>query len=121
MRSSIEICSTLHSAIESCDVERMLNLYADNAELRVIDRNHPPSQPLEIHGKQAIGSYLRDIYGREMTHRVLGEVVGRNGLSFSEDCEYPDGTHVFGSFTVELEGGMIVRETEVQAWDETRH
>lgn len=121
MRSTSDVCNSLHSAIESCDVESMLNLYADNAELRVIDRNHPPSHPLELHGKKAIGTYLRDIYGREMTHKVINEVVGSNGLSFSEDCEYPDGTRVLGNLTVELKDGKIIRETEVQAWDESRH
>lgn len=121
MRSTSEICNTLHFAIESCDVDSMLSLYADNAELRVIDRDHPPSRPMELHGKQAIAGYLRDVYGREMRHQVIDEVVGRNGLSFSEDCQYPDGTRVFGNITLELEDGMIVRETEVQAWDETLH
>ncbi len=121
MKSTSEVCSTLHSAIESCDVDSMLSLYADNAELRVIDRDHPPSKPLELHGKQAIAGYLRDVYGREMSHRVLDEVVGSNSLSFSEDCLYPDGTRVFGNFTLELDDGKIIRETEVQAWDETLH
>ncbi len=121
MKSSSEIYNTLHFAIESCDVDGMLSLYAENAEVRVIDRDHPPSRPLELHGKQAIGSYLRDVYGREMRHQVVDEVVGKRGLSFSEDCRYPDGTRVFGNITLELEDGMIVRETEVQAWDETLH
>lgn len=121
MRSTSDVCNSLHSAIENCDVDSMLNLYADNAEMRVIDRDHPPSKPLELRGKEAISTYLRDVYGREMTHRVVNEVVGRNNLSYSEDCQYPDGTRVFGNFMVEIDGGMIVRETEVQAWDETRH
>lgn len=121
MRSTSDVCNTLHSAIENCDVDSMLNLYDDNAEMRVIDRDNPPSRPLELHGKQAIAGYLRDVYGREMTHQVVDEVIGRNNLSFSESCEYPDGTRVFGNFTVELDGGKIIRETEVQAWDETVH
>lgn len=121
MKSTSEVCNTLHSAIEHCDVESMLSLYADDAEMRVIDRDHPPSHPLELHGKQAIAGYLRDVYGRKMTHQVLDEVVGSDSLSFSEDCLYPDGTRVFGNFILELEEGMIVRETEVQAWDETVH
>lgn len=121
MKSTSQVCKSLHSAIESRDVERMLSLYAEEAQLRVIDRNHPPSHPLSLQGKAAIGDFLRDIYGREMTHRVRDEVIGENGLSFSEDCEYPDGTRVFGNITVELKDGKIIRETEVQAWDETRH
>lgn len=121
MKSTTEVCSTLHTAIERCDVDGMLSLYADNAEMRVIDRDHPPSRPLELHGKQAIARHLRDVYGRKMTHQVLDEVVGTDSLSFSEDCQYPDGTRVFGNIILELEDGMIVRETEVQAWDETLH
>lgn len=119
--STSDVCTTLHRAIEGCDVEEMLSLYADNAEMRVIDRDHPPSRPLELHGKQAIAGYLQDVYGRDMSHRVIDEVVGTNSLSFSEDCQYPDGTRVFGNITLELDGGKIVRETEVQAWDETLH
>ncbi len=121
MQTVSDICKTLHSAIENCDVERMINLYADNAELRIIDRNHPPSRPLELRGKQAIAGHLRDIFGRQMTHKVVNEVVGNDNLSFSEECQYPDGTRVYGNATLSLINGKIMRETEVQAWDETMH
>lgn len=119
METSATICSTLHEAIEHRDIERMLSLYADNAELKVVDRDHPPSHPLELRGKPAIEGYLRDIFGRDMTHRVLDEVVGEDRLSFTEDCTYGDGTHVFVSSTINLQGDKIAREVEVQAWDET--
>lgn len=121
MRSASDVCNTLHSAIENCDLDSMLSLYSDKAELRIIDRDHPPSHPLELRGKAAISEYLSDIFSREMTHQVVNPVVGNNSLAFSENCKYPDGTRVFGSYSVELENGMIVRETDVQAWDETVH
>jgi ketosteroid isomerase-like protein len=121
MQSTMDICNALHSALEARDLDSMLSLYADDAELRVVDSTHPPSRPLELCGKQAISAHFRDIFDREMTHKVIDEVVGSDRLSFSEDCEYPDGTHVYGNATIELRDGKIVREVEVQAWDEIMH
>jgi ketosteroid isomerase-like protein len=121
MQTPMEVCNSLHSAREDRDLDRMLSLYADDAELRIVDTTHPPSRPLELCGKQAITAHFRDIFGREMTHKVIDEVVGSDRLSFSEDCEYPDGSHVYANATLELRDGKIVREVEVQAWDETMH
>jgi hypothetical protein len=53
-----------------------------------------------------------------MTHSVENEVVGDNRIAFFEACEYPDGTHVLGAETLELRDGKIVRQVNVEAWDE---
>lgn len=111
------VSSNLHKAIEGRDVDLLLSLYDDNAELRVIDRNHPPSSPLEMRGKQAISQYFTDILQRDMTHKVQDEVIGDNKMSFTDSCQYPDGTKVFSSSTLEFRNGKIVREVEVQEWD----
>jgi hypothetical protein len=37
-----------------------LSLYADDAVLRRIDRNNPPSSPFELRGKEQIAGYWRD-------------------------------------------------------------
>jgi hypothetical protein len=70
-----------------------------------------------LRGKEEIAAYLRDICGREMTHRVENEIVGENRMAFNEACEYPDGTRVLGAETLELRG-KIVRQVNVEAWDE---
>ncbi len=120
MRQDTEMVrSTLHSAIEGSDIDRMLSLYDDDAEFTVIDHRHPPSKPLSLRGKGAIGDYLRDVYSRELKHKVLDEVVGDDRLALTDECEYPDGTHVFTSSLMDLKDDKIVREVEVQAWDET--
>ena len=43
-----------YNAIENRDGRQLANMYADDAVLRVVDRDNPPSKPREIRGKAAI-------------------------------------------------------------------
>jgi len=117
MKSAIDIARTLHSALERCDPDLILSCYDDDAELRVIDRDHPPSRPMEFHGKQAIAGYVKDICSRPMKHRIEQEIVSEGQLALTEACEYPDGTRVLAAEMYELSNGMIKRQVNVQAWD----
>jgi hypothetical protein len=88
------------------------------AELRIVNKRTPPSSPRELHGKEEISEYLRDVRGRQMTHRVGDEVVGENRVAFNEACEYPDGTRVLTALTLDVQDGKVVRQVNVEAWDE---
>ena len=105
-------------AQEQHDLDLMLGLYAEDAVLRRIDRNNPPSSPLELRGKEQISEYWRDIFGRNMTHRVEDVAAGEDHVAFNVACEYPDGTKVLAAENLEVRDGKIVREVSVQAWDE---
>lgn len=105
-------------AVEQLDADLLLNLYADDAELRVINRNATPSNPRELRGKEQIAEYLRDVCGRAMTHRIEREVLGDDRIAFNEECEYPDGTRVTAATTLEVRDGKIVGQVNVEAWDE---
>jgi ketosteroid isomerase-like protein len=105
-------------AIEQRDADSLINLYADDAELRRIDRNSTPSSPMVLRGKQEIAEYWRDVFGREMAHHVQDEVLGEERVAFKDACEYPDGTRVLGADTLDVRDGKIVRHVSVQAWDE---
>jgi hypothetical protein len=109
---------TLRRAIEERDAETLVDLYADDAELRTVNKNTTPSSPKVLRGKEEISGYLRDVFGREMTHRVENEVVGENRIAFNEACEYPDGTRVFSAQTLEVRDGKVARHVNVEAWDE---
>jgi len=109
---------TLRRSHEQRDAEAAINLYADDAELRVVDRTAPPSSPKVLSGKDEISEYLRDVYSREMTHHVQNEVVGEDRIAFNVACEYPDGTRVLASENYELRDGKIVEQVNVQAGDE---
>ncbi len=108
----------LRRAIEGRDAETLVGLYADDAEVLTVNRHSTPSSPQVLRGKEQIGGYLRDVCGREMTHRVENEVVGENRIAFQESCEYPDGVRVLGAETLEVRDGKIVRQVNVEAWDE---
>jgi ketosteroid isomerase-like protein len=108
----------LKRAIEGRDAKALASFYADDAVVRIIDRDNPPSRPLELKGKAAIAAYYDDVCGRAMTHRIESGVANGNTLAFTQACSYSDGTKVFCAATLELLGGKIVRQTAVQAWDE---
>ena len=51
----------LRRAEEQRDLDAMLDLYADDAEVRIVNRVTPPSSPYVLRGKQEIAEYLRDV------------------------------------------------------------
>ena len=108
----------IKSAIEGRDGRMLAGFYTDNAIVRVIDRNNPPSRPREVYGKAAIGAFWEDICGRAMTHKVETTMTDGNQLAFTQDCTYPDGAKVLALSVLELEDGKIARQSLVQAWDE---
>lgn len=108
----------LRRGIEGQDAEALLSLYADDAELRVVDRNTQPSHPMVKHGRGEIGDMLNEVYGRDMTHKLEQVVVQGDHVAYTESCEYPDGVRVLASAMLSLRDGKIVDQTVLQAWDE---
>ena len=107
----------MRRAIEGLDAEALVDLYADDAKIRVVNKNTTPSSPFELRGKN-ISGYIRDVCGRAMSHRIEGEVIGDDRVAFMEACEYSDGTRVLTAITLDLRDGKIVRQINVEAWDE---
>jgi hypothetical protein len=108
----------LQAALEKSDATALLAFYADDATMKIVDRNRPPSAPMIIDGKDQIGAFWRDVCSRDMTHKVTQEVLGSHRVSFIEECLYPDGCRVVSAMTLNLAGGRIVEHITVQAWDE---
>jgi hypothetical protein len=108
----------LRRGIEERDAGIMRALYAPDAEMTVVDRNTPPSRPRVLRGRTAIGEYLDDVCGRDMTHRLERVVVSGDTAAFTQACRYPDGTSVLCLAMLDLRDGLIVNQTAVQEWDE---
>lgn len=113
-----DVSRTLRDGLEHGDVSKLMSLYDDDAELRLIDHDHPPSAPRILYGKQAISEYYCDVLNRPLKHQVEDEVMGGSHLAYTESCEYPDGSKVFTSSMLTLKDGRIVKEVDVQVWDE---
>jgi hypothetical protein len=108
----------LAAAIESRDAGGQVELYADDAVVRVVDRLSQPGAPRMLRGRDEIAAWIEDTCSRDMTHSVSHRVADANGAAFIVDCRYPDGTSVICAAHLSLDGGRITGQTVVQAWDE---
>jgi hypothetical protein len=108
----------LRRAYEGHDAGLATGLYADDAELRIVDRNSPPGAPLVLSGKGQISEYLHDVFSREMTHHIENEVIGEERVAMHIACRYPDESSVLCAVILEVRDGRIFREVDVQAWDD---
>ncbi len=108
----------LRRGIEGPIAQTLVSLYANDAEMRIVDRNTQPSHPKVLHGRDEIARMLDDVCGRDMTHKLENCVVQGDRAAFSESCVYPDGVRVLSESMLSLRDGKIVQQTMVQAWDE---
>ncbi len=109
---------TLRRGIEGNTGNTLLSLYADDAEIRIIDRNTQPSHPRILHGRGEIAEMLDDVYRRDMIHKLDRCVVQGDHAAFTESCQYGDGTRVLAESMITLRDGKIAEQILMQAWDE---
>jgi hypothetical protein len=107
----------IKKAIEANNLDELMRYYTEDAKITVVDQNHPPSNPLEISGREAIRKFYDEIESRHISHKVEAEVYDDNHLALTETCEYPDGCKVAVSSMCELRDGRIQSEKVIQAWD----
>ena len=72
--------AAIKRAIEGRDGPALASFYADDAILRIVDRNNPPSRPREVKGRSAINTFWDDICSRAMTHKVDVSITEGNRL-----------------------------------------
>lgn len=107
----------LARAIEERDAAGQLELYADDAEVTLVDRETPPGSPRVLHGKGEVRTWIEDVCGRDMTHHVGDQVLGEDRVAFTQACRYPDGAKVLCATVADLRDGKIARQVAVAAWD----
>jgi ketosteroid isomerase-like protein len=110
--------ATLRRGIEGDTPETLLSLYADDAEIRLVNRDATPSRPKVVSGRDAIGAMLADVYSRDMTHTLERCVVEGDQAAFSESCRYPDGLRVLSESMLTLRDGRIAEQVMIEAWDD---
>jgi SnoaL-like protein len=107
----------LRLGIERCDPDLLLGFYAEDAQLSIVNAGASQASPFELYGKAEIAKHLRATFGQKALHRVEGEIVGDDRVTFWEACKYPDGSRVWVETTLEVRDGMIVRQVDVVAKD----
>ena len=105
----------LRHAIEQCDLDLLPGFYAEDAHLSIVNADAQRSMPFELCGKGEIAKHLRAVYGQRASHRIEGEVVSEDLVTFWEACEYPDGGRLWVETTLEVHDGKIFRQADVVA------
>jgi ketosteroid isomerase-like protein len=105
------------AAIEGRDAQAQVAAFTDDAELTVIDHEHPPSNPLVLRGAEALRAHFSDICARDMTHEVSTAVTTGDRLTVELACRYADGTRVACLSVSRLADGRIASQRVLQAWD----
>jgi hypothetical protein len=109
---------TLRLGIERCDPDLLIDFYAEDARLTIVNAYAPHASPFVLGGKAEIAKHLRVAFGPETSHRVDREaVVGDNRVAFQEACEYPDGSRVWVETTLDIKGAKILRQVDVVTTD----
>ena len=93
-------------------------MYSPGATLTIVDTITQPGSPRVLRTRAEIEAWLRDTYGRDMTHTVQHTVSDETGAAYTQACRYPDGTNVLCATVIELTDGQISGQTVVQVWDE---
>lgn len=99
----------LRRAVASRNESYLLALYADRAEVELIDPNHPEAPLRVLRGKPAISAWLHDMASPDVRYQVRNSTAGHESLRFTEECSYPDGTHLRYECRAEVRSGQITR------------
>ena len=102
---------------EEWDIETILGLYAEDVELVQIDRDNPPSSPRTRHGKEVFRGMFEHCAAAGAKATVENAVADEGRAAATVTCEFPGGRKVVANSILEIEGGRIVRERDVQAGD----
>jgi len=103
----------LRRAIESGDACYLSALYADGAEVRIVDADHPADAPQILHGRPAIASWIASMYAPDDVHRVLESTADAEQVSLVEERETVDGLRLVYAYSAALDRGQITHETGV--------
>ena len=106
----------LRLGIERSDPDLLLDLYAEDARLSIVNADAPHASPFELRGKAEIAKHLRVTFGPETFHRVEREAaIGDDRMTFWESCDYPDGGRVRVETTLEVHDSKIIHQVDVVA------
>ena len=103
----------LRRAIESGDAFYRTALYADGAELRIVDSDQPATPPQVLQGRSAIAGWIQSMHGSDDTHRVLESAADAEQIRLVEERETADGLRLVYATAAEVDRGQIIRETAI--------
>lgn len=101
----------LSRAIEQGDPRYQAALYADDAEIAIVDSSSNDEPPQILQGKSAIRDWIEQVCWGSSYRRVLDPQASEARVSFTEECQQSDGASYQYSCIAEVSRGQIIRET----------
>ena len=101
-------------------IDALLALYADDLELVQVDRDHPPSAPRILHGKEVLRGMLEHCAAAGVKATFDNAVAGAGRAAATITCVFPGGRKVLANAIFEIDDGRIVREHDVLSGDPKR-
>ena len=117
VQSTRETFDRYKRAAEAGDLNGLVSLYADDAEILDVNKRNPPAKPDRHQGKSDIASAFAQV-PKNLKHTISDEVIGESRMAFSYRCDYPTGQQVFGVHVCDVENGKIKREVVAESWDD---
>jgi hypothetical protein len=101
--------SGLSRAIQSGNCRYQLALFADDAEVKIVDTAQP-TEPLGVlRGKPEIQKWLDTMSSRAAEFRVRDAMASPGRVHYTEECRYRDGTELLLECSAEVCRGQISR------------
>jgi SnoaL-like domain len=105
------------SAVEHKDVPAWAGYFAEGAEWYEYRERNPPRSPNVMRGRGQIRSFLEGVAASPVELRISHEVIGPSRAAYRLTVRFEDGRRVIEHIIIELAGGQITSEVDVEAWD----
>ena len=101
------------------DLAYQLAQYAIDADIRVVDPDHPPTAPRILRGTLAIHSWLHQIDALDLDVEVTHLVDGGDRFAFNQRWRDVSGASVVAVSTAELQDALITTQHTIVTWIRT--
>ena len=109
--------AAFRQAFVTRDVERWADFFDNDAEWIEYKHSHPPHSPRRMVGKAQIAAFLSQVKASNVSLEIEDEVVSPTRAAFRVWCMLPDGKRIIEHVILNLSGGKITRQVDVEAWD----
>jgi SnoaL-like domain len=104
-------------AVEAKDVGRWAAFFRDEAEWLEYRHADPPARPNRMVGRGEITAFLKQVAAWPIGLTIETIFRSGNDVAYRMWVDRPDGRRIIEHTMLELDGGRIRRQIDVEAWD----
>jgi hypothetical protein len=114
--------NNFRKAFESKNAADWSSYYSDDAEWYEYRQWSPPANPNVMKGKVEIGKFIERVCSNDRIElKISDEVISDSRIAFRLAVSFPDGRMIIENIIADILDGKIIRQVDVEAWDEGLH